>query len=86
MHHESVQEFARLSTCWRVWDRDGPFNTGDKGKVLRVVGVDLCPGQNVLTDAIGQRRRQGACAANPISQGRALDLDALASVDRGLPV
>ncbi len=52
----------------------------------RVVGMQLARLQRLLRQRLDQRLQQGACAADPVRQGRALQLNAFTGVDRALPV
>jgi hypothetical protein len=52
----------------------------------RVVGVDTLGGEDMALDRQDQRHRGRADGADPIRQGRDVDLDAFPGVDRALPV
>src|SRR5689334_17213926 len=52
----------------------------------RVVGVDLLGGEDVIADAVDDRLQQPDRLADPIAQGRAVEVEAVAGTDLALPV
>jgi hypothetical protein len=52
----------------------------------RVVAVQPVGGQHMAADQLDQRHQRGAACADPVSQGRGVQLDAFAGVNRTLPV
>jgi hypothetical protein len=52
----------------------------------RVIGVDLLGGEDVLADAVDDRLQQPNRLADPIAQGRAVEVEAVAGIDLALPV
>src|SRR5207237_3455884 len=52
----------------------------------RVVAVDTLGGKDVPPDQLDQRREADGTGADPIRQGRGVEIDALARVARALPV
>src|SRR5262245_44821349 len=51
-----------------------------------VVGEDRLTAQNVAADGIGDRLEQGRGLADPVTKGRAIELDAVALENLRLPV
>jgi len=51
-----------------------------------VVAVDALGGKDVVSDQLDQRRESGGAGADPIRQGRGVEIDALASIAGALPV
>ena len=52
----------------------------------RVVAVQALGGQHMAADQLDQRRQAGGAGADPIGQGRDVELDALAGIALALPV
>jgi len=48
--------------------------------------VDLLGGEDVVADAVDDRLQQPDRLANPIAQGRAVEVEAVAGIDLALPV
>ncbi|MNG17751.1 hypothetical protein D3C84_1017620 [compost metagenome] len=52
----------------------------------RVIGVDFMTTHNMAVEGVDQRPEQLAALADPVGQGRALQIHALTGVDLGLPI
>jgi Mg-chelatase subunit ChlD len=59
---------------------------GEKILVLVTDGMDALGGEDVAADRQDQRHGGRGRGADPVGQGRDVDLDALAGIDRALPV
>ena len=57
-----------------------------KHRDCRVVAMDLLGCKHVVADALDDRLQQPDCLADPVAQGRAVEIEPVASVDFALPV
>jgi len=64
----------------------GPTAPGIEHRRRRLVGEQPLGSSQSLQDVISQGAQIPGCLANPVGQGRAIELDVLAGVDLGLAV
>jgi hypothetical protein len=64
----------------------GPTRAGSQHRHRRVVGVDHAAGHHVASNQLTERLEQPRDVAEPFGELAAIDIDAAAGIDLGLPV